>query len=460
VSAPRAARSRLDRIARTLRSPRALARLNHVLVPADKTGRDRARKSIFVRAFGPLVVLGSGLSREGRALFGMTMLVGLAGLDVGQSQVYLLFAMLAGLLLTSLVSRPFYRVDGIELRVDAPARVEAGEPMQLVVRLENTGSVPRLSLRMSSPFLPWDGRWVEQPEGVRRLAPGERASVVAKARFVARGEHHLDSFEVAALTPMGLATGPRRSSDGARFLVVPRRANVTSITLEHRRPRVRGSTHASIARGESEIAAVRPYRPGDPLKHLHPRTWARTGKPHVKQWVDERTDRVALVVLLDGDEAAESEKEAALALAAGVASRLVRSEHALATLVLDGTSFPIAPRTGPLALDIVLDRLATHPLVDDPVDAERVLGAALDALSSLVLVTADASPRRVALVESMTRSGLRPKWIVVDPPASRGASRSDPAANATPAVVAGSVGGASPVRVRADAIEAQEALAL
>jgi uncharacterized protein (DUF58 family) len=406
---------RLARLARTLRSERALRRLNHILIPQDKESRDRYRRTFAARALAPLVVLGTGLSREGRALFGMTFLVGLAGLDVGQSQVYLLFAMLAGLTTASLVARPLFRATGVALEVEAPPRVTAGARMQLLVRLENRGTAPRLSLRVSGPFLPWDGRWHRQPEGVARLAPGERATVTAEASFLARGEHHLDAFEAAALTPLGLATGPRVESDGARFLVVPRRANVVTLALTHRRPRSQGASASSVTRGDAELATVRPYRAGDPIKHVHPRTWARTGEPHVRQWVDERSDRVGLAAALDGVEATEAAKESALSLVAGLASRIAAG-GGLHTLALDGRAFAIAPRTGPAALDATLDRLATHAITDEALGDDVLAGALGGALSAVVLVTADEAPRRAVLVERLVRQGVPVRWIVVVPP--------------------------------------------
>ena len=65
------------------------------------------------------------LSREGRAAVGLTALVAAAGLDVGNSQVYLLWAALSGLLLGSMALRPFYSMRRAHVRVQVPRRATA-----------------------------------------------------------------------------------------------------------------------------------------------------------------------------------------------------------------------------------------------------------------------------------------------------------------------------------------------
>lgn len=415
--------TRLARLLAVLRSPRARARLNHILIPEKKEDRDRFRRTRTARALGGAFAVFGWLSAEGRGLFGLSLLVGLAGLDVGQTQVHLLFALLVGLLAASLGARPFFRARGLEVRVEAPARVSVGAPVELLVALENRGREKLTSLRVLLPFLPWDGAWARPGEapaalGVAVLEPGARATVTARAAFLARGEHHLDSFAVGALVPFGFALGPVRRSDGARFTVVPRVAAVSRLTLAHRQPEERAARAARRAQGEAEFAGVRPYRAGDPLKHLHARTWARTGTPHVKTYLAERSDRVALAVLVDGPDATEDAKELALSLAAGIAARLVSDGVGVSDVFVAGGAAgggltPVAPRNGRAALEAVLDRLGVLALGEREEDPTEALAEASGAWSSLVVVTADDAERRRALRDRLRARGLALRWLSV-----------------------------------------------
>ena len=49
--------------------------------------------------------------------------------------------------------------------------------------------------------------------------------------------------------------------------------------------------------GESEeFVSLRDYRRGDPMRHIHWKSWAKTGKPIVKEFQDEFFVRHALIL--------------------------------------------------------------------------------------------------------------------------------------------------------------------
>ncbi len=411
-----------------LASRRALLRLNHVLIPEKKPDRDRVRRTVVGRLFSPVWAAYTALSREGRGLLLIAIFVGVAGLDVRASEVHLFFAMLAGVLMTSVAARFLFRAPSLRVSVDAPARVSVGDALRFVVHLENRGARRLVALRIDGPFLPWDGAWTSAPAGIASLDAGARATIAAEARFVARGEHHLDAFSAAVLVPLGLALGPGQASEGVRFLVVPRIAAVGTLDLSQRAPYNPPGRVTSRAAGESDIAGVRPYRAGDPLRHLHARTWARTGAPHVRQYVDEQHDRVALLVWVDGGEASERAREAALSVAAGAASSLALHGAGIDLLIVDDRPVRVEPRTGASALDQVVDRLAVHRLTEDETVPEAVIDAHRSGLSTVVLVTADEEPRRGALVASLARRGLPVRWLSVVEDDLRGAPPPAPAA--------------------------------
>jgi uncharacterized protein (DUF58 family) len=418
-----------------------LARINHVLIPAKKSDRDRLRARRIVRLVGLVFAGYRHLSREGRGLLLLSVPVGVAALDVRYSQVYFLFALLVGLLVGSWICRPLFRIRGLRLDVLTAPRISVGAIAHFQLELGNHGRAPLLNLRISPPFLPWDGRWAAPVEGVPLLEPGRHRRVKATAVFQARGEHHLDSFEVAQLVSTGLAVGPHHQSSGTRFLVVPRIANVVSTGLEASVPQLGQGLAAAVRIGETDIAGVRPYRIGDPLKHLHARTWARTGVPHVREYVDPRDQRVALVATTRGPGISEAEQEAALSLAAGVAARLALHGRGMDVLVCDEQVMAVEPRSGEAALDFVLDRLATLELTRD---AQPALGAVAEVLSrctSAVVVSAGADAELGTIVKRQREAGRPCSWAAIV------ARHDQPASEAA-------------VRVTADAVVAAEAIAL
>ncbi|MFO0613245.1 MAG: DUF58 domain-containing protein [Polyangiaceae bacterium] len=394
-----------------------LARLNHILIPTKKPDRDRLRKSLGFKLVRPGFWFVTALSREGRAFTVGALLIGAAGLDVTDADVYLLFAGMVGMLFAAFLLRPFYRLRACQIEVDCPPRVSAGSKQTFTISVHNAGEQDLTSLRVERPFLPWDGKWLGAPLGIARIGPGATVNVHTEATFVERGEHHLDAFELAALVPLGLAVSQSLPSGACRFLVVPKIANVVSLDLaapSASASRTRRVPHR--AQGEDEMAGVRPYRFGDPLKLLHVRTWARTGVPHVRQFVEERSEGVALVVALDGTDAPEDQIEAAISLAAGVAALLVRTsgiEH----LVIANEVTRVAPARGRAALDLVLDRLANIRPTPPALDAERALRDIAGTVTTAVVVTADDAPARASLIEAIRRLDVPARWVevVADP---------------------------------------------
>ncbi len=402
-----------------------LARLNHILIPTKKPERDRLRKSFVGKLIRPGFWFVTALSREGRAFTVAALLIGAAGLDVTDADVYLLFAGMVGMLIAAFLLRPFYRIHACQIEAGCPPRVSAGARQTFTLSVHNAGASDLTSLRVERPFLPWDGKWQGAPLGIARVLPGATVQVHTEATFVERGEHHLDPFELAALVPLGLVVSRSLSSGACRFLVVPKIANV--VALELAAPGTSSSPRKRVAhrtQGDDEMAGVRPYRFGDPLKLLHVRTWARTGVPHVRQFIEERSEGVALVVALDGTDAPEDQIEAAISLAAGAAALLVRTsgiEH----LVVGSEVTQIAPARGRAALDVVLDRLANVRPVPPSVDPARALQEIAPTVTTTVVITADALPTRASLVDAIRRLGIPARWIEVVPDPSK---RSPPTA--------------------------------
>lgn len=308
------------------------ARLNHVFIPKTKADRDRVRASRTGRAFGALFAIWGSLTDEGRTLTVVLPLAAAVAIDVQRSSAYLVAAILFGLLFGSLAVARSMKLDRTTVTVSSPRRVTIGEEVTFSVTCRRQASEP-VATRVRGPFLPWDGAWTSDRPPELVLAGGEPKTTTMKARFLARGLHHLDPFTAAAVTPLGLACGPRRESDGAKLYVVPRIANVTRLPLAIATKHQPGGVALASKAGESmDLLGVRPYRAGDPVRDLHARTWARTGIPAVREYQQEYFTRVG-VILDTGFDDSET-LESAIELAAGIIACLSRGEALIDVLVV------------------------------------------------------------------------------------------------------------------------------
>ncbi|HTB74758.1 MAG TPA: DUF58 domain-containing protein [Polyangiaceae bacterium] len=396
---------------------RDLERLNHVLIPATKSERDRWRNSRLARRARPLLWMITRLTREGRVVLVTVGLAAVFAIDVGRTETHLLVFALASLLLASVLLAPAYRLEGVRVDVRCPRRVTVGEEIAFTLSFRNDGATEHRYVRVERPMLPWDGKWQGAQPTLARLPAGGSASTVVHARFVARGEHHIDRLSAAALLPLWLAQGRSvLTPGGARFVVVPKIARVTSFAVGKNPRHQLGGTASTARTGDAtDLLGVRPYRPGDPVRDLHARSWARHGSPMVREYQEEHLSRIGLVVDTDDSAAGDDQLEGALSLAAGVIARLALGEARVDLLLAGDGVHALASERNFGSLDQALDVLAAVK-ASDAFSADRSiarLGGHLETLSSVVLVFLAWDAARAAFVSAIRARGAACVVLIV-----------------------------------------------
>jgi uncharacterized protein (DUF58 family) len=420
----------------------SLARLNHILIAPTKHERDRFRQTSLGRVFVALFRFWEMFSTEGHFVLVFWLLGGMVSINT-VTRGYQLWSVVTGVLLAGLLVRRLFALHRTTLQVIAPRRATVGEPVGLQLRLHNGGNRPQRCIRIAGPFLPWDGSYVDQPPSIAALEPGARAECGVQLRFVARGEHHLDPFAARALVPFGLTTGPAVRSDGTRLLIVPRVARVSELRLPVVARHQPGGIALASRVGESrELVGVRPYRPGDPVRDLHARSWARTGVPVVREYDQEYFTRIGVVVDTESGLVDEPCFEAALSLAAGLVAHLTRGEALIDLLVAGEHTLTLTLGRSLGFLDQALDLLACvqpgAPL--DAANLQRRLRPHLARLSSVVLVMLRWDASRAELQRWIEGQGVGCRVLLV----AEGAAEAVPGAarvgRVTPAQIGGSEG--------------------
>lgn len=390
-------------------------RWNHILIPSTKTERDRYRLSRFGRLLGPFVWLYDALTEEGRVLAVASVVVGAFGLDVHNTEVHVLWSTLTALLVASLLLTGPYRLAGVRLEVSGPRRVSLGQAITFTATVKNDGPRDHHAVRVNGPFLPWDGTFVTPPPRLARVPVGESASVTISAKFVARGEHHLDPFAVHALVPLGLARGKGTESGGVKFIVVPKLAAVVRVSTPPGMRYQPGGVALASKTGESmDLLGVRPYRPGDPVRHLHARSSARAGLPVVREYQEEYFSRIGVVV--ETAVADERKLEAILSLAAGTVAYLSRGEALIDVLVVGDHVHDLTVGRHLGFLDQALDLLACVRAEKKRPDPDSLVAKLSDHLRRLSCVVVVATWDDGRLSERIRGHGVACKTLVVGDP--------------------------------------------
>ena len=398
------------------------ARLNHILIPKGKEERDRFRESRAGRVLLPVGSLFWGsLTDEGRSLVLVSFIVGAVSIDVRNTAGYIFFSVLAGVIGGSLAAAFRLHLHDVTLTIDAPRRVTVGEPVTFTIacsgapRRGASKAPHQHPVRVRGPFLPWDGAWLDEAPAEVIITERGPALTKMRAKFIARGLHHLDAFTAAAVAPGGLACGPRRQSEAVKLHVVPRVANIARLPFTVAARHQPGGVALASKSGEAmDLLGVRPYRPGDPVRDLHARSWARTGIPVVREYQQEYFTRVGVV--LDTDVGDADRLEAAIELAAGVIAHLSRGEALVDVLVVGDTVHELTLGRSLGTLDQALELLASVER-GGPLAAPQLLGRLepyLGRLSAVVVIALAEGTERSALQQGITGRGIACTTLLVD----------------------------------------------
>lgn len=249
------------------------------------------------------------------------------------------------------------------------------------------------------------------------LPAGGRATVAASLIPAARGRLDLAAITVARTDPLGLVRSLSGAPERESVLILPKRYPVPRLDLPGtRRYQLGGVALASAVGDSQEFVGMRDYRPGDPLRRIHWRSWAKAGRPIVKENQDEYFVRHALA--LDTFGAPGAAFEEAVSVAASFACAALTQESLLDLLFVGAEAYCVTAGRGLGGADRLLEVLASVAPCPDKGFAELESGVARrrGSLSGCICVLLAWDEGRRALVRRLRASGVPVRAVVVRAP--------------------------------------------
>ncbi len=400
---------------------------------------------------------GERLTMAGKIALGAAGAAALAGVDTNQTLTYQAFTFLWALLAVAYAGSLAFRAR-VAVERELPRYATAGEPFSYRVTVSNLGARPlagaTLAERFPDPrpgYAAWRAarepgerrrnwfdrnagyfRWqwlierrLPQPAGetpLPALAAGARGTVRLAMTPRRRGRIELAGLTLARRDPLGLVKGLARVAAPARVIALPRRYRVPELALPGRRKFQQGGVSRVASVGDSEeFIGLRDYQPGDPLHRVHWKSFARSGRPIVKEFQDEFFERHALVLDTGRAEGEDAAFEDAVAVAASFVYTIDTLECLLDLLFVGDRVHSYSAGRGQLQADRMLEVLAgvcaSAPAEFDLL-ARAVLGQA-GRLSSCIVILTDWDERRRRFVESLMGLGLEVHALLVCLPEER-----------------------------------------
>ncbi len=413
------------------------------------------RKLAFIRlVFRVSRWLRERLTANGLVLAALTALAGAFGLDTEANLAHMLFSIGTCFLIVDALAVTLQKLKAPRLaaRRHLPDFVTAEKPATYRIEIWNRGSKSAKACGLAEELgQPWPSsealagfrdavltnrfdRRVGYPAfvdmlrrlraveigraDVPRLLPGQRAVVDLAVAPIARGIANFERLSVVLTGPLGLVeVRVSVAVDKGKLPVLPERTPVELPPAARHRLIQPGGIALAQHIGESEeFRSLRDYRPGDPLRAIHWRSFARMGKPIVREFQEEFFSRHALVLDTSAPYPFAPAFEKAVSMAAWLIARPRDAESLLDLVFVGDRVHRLTAGRSLGSTDMLLRVLATLA----PTNAGSIgpllttLERHADQVVSIIAIFQCWDDVRRKAVQRLLARGIRPTVLVVE----------------------------------------------
>jgi len=384
----------------------------------------------------------------GKFVFAGLVACAVVGVDTNQTVAYQAFTFLLALFFIALTGIVLFPARFTAQRI-LPRFVTAGEPFTYHVIVQNRSHRKQKGLYLFENFAdprPSFEEFISLKEPgeeqrnafdrlfryhrwqwllSRKLAVGSNSESASQSlpEFLPKGENEIrlaltpscrgilefSGLTIARPDPLGLLYSLRTIENRQSVCVLSKRYILPDLHLSGTRQYQSGGVALASSVGDSEeFRSLRDYRPGDPLRHIHWKSWAKTGKPVVKEYQDEFFIRHALVLDTFLNALYDESFEEAVAVASSLACSLQTQESLLDLMFVGDRSYCFTSGRGISSAERMLEILAAvQPCREQPFEhlASLVLNRAA-MLTSIICVLLKWDNGRQEMIRRLKALGI------------------------------------------------------
>ncbi|MEO5912737.1 MAG: DUF58 domain-containing protein [Luteolibacter sp.] len=416
-------------------------------VSAPETGRlERWLHAIYFRGAGIQHFLGRRLRPAGVGLGLVFVLASCLGIGHNKAPVYQLFSLSLGMIVIG-IPWAMSRRANVEAKRELPRFGTAGEPLRYTVKVSNRGrrKLTRAWISDTSPdprpsiedftllrepgeeernaydrrFAYFRWQWLMMGNrlfsgGISTddldLKQGQEARVSVEMTPLRRGVIRFDDLRLLLPDPFGLFQRCRKvSAPACTLTVLPRRFPLPPIELPGGAAfKISGEANTNAIGNSGEFVGLRDYRPGDPLRQIHWKSWARTGRPIVKELEDTFYPRYGLIVDTLSCDRTDHQFEEAISVAASFAASLDTSESLLDLMFIKNEAHMVTAGRGIERAEKLLEVLAgvSPERTENFTALAQLVLRHRDDLTSCLVIFNGWDDVRAAFLHTLTRGGV------------------------------------------------------
>ncbi len=358
------------------------------------------------------------LTETGNLLFWVVLLSTAVSLFSFQIKAYVFWLALLSACFCSMVFARLARRN-IDISVEMPERVRHGQEFRIELTAKNRSRLAAYDVRVRYliPKL-LDGGFEMSYLG--RLASEGEQVFVQRLIPQKRGAYVLREVVQETCYPFGLWRDRKTHSVERAFLVYPQYQPLREFNIPVGMKYQPGGLALTSYLGDStEFLSTREFRMGDPLRHIHWRSWARLGKPIVKEYGEEYFCRLALIVdTVLPNEADPDILEQAISLAAAITDYLSREEYVIDIFAAGPKLYYLqAGRSLAYLQNILVILACLEPTEHDDQtfeEMESALQEELEGISTTILLLTDWDERRARLLDLLLHRGTAVRGFLIN----------------------------------------------
>jgi uncharacterized protein (DUF58 family) len=233
---------------------------------------------------------------------------------------------------------------------------------------------------------------------------------------VRRGYLRFATTAIGKCDPFGLFRRFKKYNHQDSLLVLPRLYEFPPINLAGRRKYQHGGVNLASSVGDSEeFISLRDYRPGDPMRTIHWRSYAKKGAPVVKEYQDEYFSRLGLVLDTFAGRLPEIVFEEAVSVAASVALSSLQQDSLLDLMFINNQVYRFTAGRGLAGVNNMLEILAcVESAMDENInELETLLLQHINDTSGYICILLAWDEQRQSMIERLRSAGIQVMVYVI-----------------------------------------------
>ena len=249
------------------------------------------------------------------------------------------------------------------------------------------------------------------------LTSGQQARATLELTPLRRGVIRLEDLRVLLPDPFGLFQRCRKIKAPVSVLtVLPRRFPLPPFELPGGAAfKVSGEANTNTIGTSGEFVGLREYRPGDPLRQIHWKSWARTGRPIVKELEDTFYPRYGLIVDTFSSDRTDLQFEEVISVAASFAAAIDTQESLLDLMFIKNEAHIVTAGRGVERAEKLLEVLAgvSPERTENYADLAKLVIRHRDDLTSCHVIFNGWDTSRAEFLKKLTGGGIVCAPIIV-----------------------------------------------